>query len=74
VNEGKPAASDGTDLLDPHVVARMLGISEGSLYAYRRRGIGPAFVKFGTGRKPIIRYRREDIEEWILEQRVEASK
>jgi Helix-turn-helix domain len=78
VIEKEPVAanSDGNSdaLLDPHVVARMLGVSEGSLYAYRRSGIGPAFVQFGTGRKPIIRYRLEDVQSWILKHRVEATK
>jgi len=74
VIEQEPAAGNGAALLDAHEVARILGVSEGSLYMYRRRGIGPAFVKFGTGRKPIIRYRVEDVEAWIIQQRVEATK
>ncbi len=71
--EKTPAADNGDELLTPDRAARLLGVSEGCLRGYRRRGIGPAFVKFGSGHKPVIRYRREDVRAWILEQRAKAE-
>ena len=53
---------------DPHLkllteseTAELLGISERTLQAWRVHGGGPAFVRIGR----TIRYRRQDVLDWI---------
>jgi predicted DNA-binding transcriptional regulator AlpA len=46
-----------------------LGVSPATLRVWRRRGIGPRFVRIGRS----IRYRRADIEEYISKRTVETS-
>lgn len=56
-----------TELLRPAEAAVLLTVHADTLARWRREGKGPRFVKFGTGRTAIIRYRREDLETYIDE-------
>ena len=46
-----------------------LGVSVATLRVWRRRGIGPRFIRIGRS----IRYRRADIEEYLAKRTVETS-
>lgn len=51
----------------PHLIteeqlAERLGLTVGTLYRYRLRGIGPAFTKIGGG----VWYREQDVDAWIV--------
>ena len=56
-------------LLKPHEVAKLLGVSRRTLAYWRARRTGPAWVDVtgGLGRKPCIRYSLADLEAWIKE-------
>ncbi|MHB8382724.1 MAG: helix-turn-helix transcriptional regulator [Candidatus Binataceae bacterium] len=58
-------ASQPARLLKPRAVAEILGISESGLYQLRRSGRGPSFIDIGNGRKPNVRYRASDLEQWL---------
>lgn len=49
-------------LLTTKEAARELRLTKATLEAWRCRGGGPAFVKFGRA----VRYRREDLEKFLL--------
>jgi predicted DNA-binding transcriptional regulator AlpA len=49
----------------PAEVSAWLGVSERTLSDWRYRGIGPPFVSVGRH----VRYRVEDVETWIDQQR-----
>ena len=49
-------------LLTTQEAARELRLTKATLEAWRCRGGGPAFVKFGRA----VRYRREDLEKFLL--------
>jgi predicted DNA-binding transcriptional regulator AlpA len=51
-------------LLRPEEVARLLGISLARLQAWRRKGVGPAFIAYPRG----VRYRLDDVRSWLDEQ------
>jgi predicted DNA-binding transcriptional regulator AlpA len=59
----------GSVLLTPRQVARQMGVTPGTLEAWRLRGGGPKFVRVS---KRCIRYRRQDVESWI-EERIRSS-
>jgi excisionase family DNA binding protein len=54
----------GEKLMSATEVAEYLGISVNTLYQHRYRGEGPPGYRVG-GR---IRYRPEDVEQWLEEQ------
>lgn len=54
-------------LLTSKQVAEMLGTTVGALAVMRHRGQGPAYIKQGHRK---IRYRPEDVENWIRSGRV----
>jgi hypothetical protein len=54
------------DLLTPEQVADMLQVHPGTLENWRVRGEGPAFLKLGSKRRSPIRYRRQDIDDWLF--------
>ncbi|QFT82333.1 Helix-turn-helix domain protein [Roseovarius sp. THAF27] len=56
-------------LLTRSEVEQEYGIGKRYLEVAATRREGPAFIKIGRS----IRYRREDLESWILEQRVETA-
>jgi len=49
-------------LLTTQEAARELRLTKATLEAWRCRGGGPAFVKFGRA----VRYRREDLDKFLL--------
>lgn len=49
-------------LLTTKEAARELRLTKATLEAWRCRGGGPAFVKFGRA----VRYRREDLEKFLI--------
>lgn len=53
-------------LIDRKEVEYLYGVSKRFLELAAVKGIGPAYVKIGRS----VRYRRDDIEAWILEQRI----
>ena len=55
-------------LLPPRVVAEWTGESVSTLARHRVNGDGPPFVKIGTKRQSVVRYRRSDVERWIESQ------
>ncbi|POX87614.1 transcriptional regulator [Mycobacterium kansasii] len=48
------------------VAAPMIGVEPQTLKLWRRKGIGPRYVKFGNR----VRYRVSDIEAWLSEHTV----
>lgn len=57
------------ELLPPSEAASYTLISDATLAAYRSRGVGPAFVKFGNR----VFYQRRDLDEWIASRRVRST-
>ena len=57
-------------LLTAQQAASALGLkSPVTLRAWRRRGIGPRFVKLGAGgRTAAVRYQQSDLLDWIEQQ------
>jgi len=57
------------DLLTPGDLADLLHVSRQYLYSLRcRPGAGPSFIRLPS-RRPIIRYRREDVLDWMTRNR-----
>jgi len=55
----------GERLLTVEEVAEWLGVPVGTIYAWRYRGCGPVSYKVGRH----VRFRREDVEAWLVDQR-----
>ena len=53
-------------LMTSKEVAEYLRISESLINSYRAEGIGPVYLKMGK----LVRYRLEDVEEWMSKQAV----
>ena len=56
-------STDSGDLLNTKQAARRLGMTHHTLQAWRKRGGGPRFVKFGNA----VRYRPADLDQFIGE-------
>lgn len=57
-------------LLTTREVADLLRVSPGTIYSWRHRQLGPPAVRVGKH----LRWRAEDLSEWVLEQkRLEAK-
>ena len=52
------------NLIDDKAAATMLGVSPPTLRS-RCRGIGPAFIKLGHGKKAAVRYDLRDLAQFI---------
>jgi predicted DNA-binding transcriptional regulator AlpA len=59
------------ELLDQPAVARMLGIAEATLQSWRSQGRGPRFIRCT---KRIVRYRPEDIAQFLRIREVQPGK
>ena len=59
-----------TSLLSQKQAAEFLGISEKTLTNWRYQSRGPAYVKLGTGKTARISYLKEDIDNFLLVNRV----
>ncbi len=55
--------------LSAREVAEWLGVPVGTIYAWRYRSTGPASYKVGRH----VRFRRDDIESWLEDQRCEPA-
>jgi predicted DNA-binding transcriptional regulator AlpA len=53
------------EVYTPQELAKKLGVSEQTLYKWRRSKIGPRPVYLSA---QTVRYRRETVEDWIQEQ------
>lgn len=64
--------TNAADLIDTETAARLAGVSAFTLVCWRSRKIAdaPAFVRLT---KKCVRYRREDVEAWILAHRTDPS-
>lgn len=54
-------ANAATPSVESNVAAPMIGVNAATLKAWRRKGIGPSYVRFGNR----VRYRVSDIEAWL---------
>ena len=54
-------------LLDTKAAAYWLRISPETLAKHRCRGTGPRFVRAGAGKQSPVRYRKSDLEAWLVE-------
>lgn len=57
------------NLIDDKAAAAVLGVSPSTLRSWRCRGVGPAFVKLGTGRNAAVRYDLRDLAQFIEQGR-----
>lgn len=53
-------------------VAEMINISVNTLRTWRRRGIGPSFIK-AESKRGTVRYDINDVKEWIDESRIRGK-
>lgn len=51
-------------LLDTEAAARLLGVRPRTLAEWRKRGVGPAFVRLGRKHSRVL-YRTEDLEAFV---------
>lgn len=58
-----------SDLLSTDEAARLLSKPAATLVRWRFERVGPPFVKLGKA----VRYRREDIEDYIMANRIEPN-
>lgn len=58
-------------LMSQKRVAVLLSVSPRALEAWRVRGEGPAFIRIS---KRCIRYRRVDVESWLLERATPSTR
>jgi len=61
------------ELLDTNALARILGLSPGTLRTWRWSGAGPKFHRLSGVAGP-VRYRRDDVELWLSGQAIDPSK
>ena len=61
------------DLLKTTDVARLLGVANGTLRAWRSQGIGPSYCQM-NGHYGVVRYRLQDVMAWLAEQVVHPTK
>jgi hypothetical protein len=56
-------------LLSTKEAAHILGIPDGTLRQWRCLGVGPTYIKLGDGKKSIVRYAVQDVEQYIHERK-----
>ena len=61
--------TDSIFLIDSKEAAFVLGISSRTLANWRSRSKGPAYIRFGKNRSPVM-YRLCDVEDWLIEHQV----
>ena len=64
--------TDSIFLIDSQETAFMLGISSRTLANWRCKGRGPAYIRLGKKRSPVM-YRLSDVQDWIVEHQVKAE-
>jgi len=70
MSDTKPEAKQGAEVVEPLLLkegeaAKFLNISPRTLQGWRVTGGGPTFIKISSR---CVRYRWEDLEEWIQER------
>lgn len=53
------------ELLTTKQAAALCNCGERTLWSWSRSGISPAPVKIGFGLRPAVRFRRQDLVEWV---------
>ena len=61
------------EFLDTDGLARILGLSPGTLRTWRWSGVGPKFHRLNGIAGP-VRYRRDDVEFWLDGQAIDPAK
>lgn len=56
-------------LLDTPALSLVMGVPEQTLRRWRCAGLGPDFIKLGTGPKAAVRYTLRDVEDYIAHHR-----
>jgi predicted DNA-binding transcriptional regulator AlpA len=64
------APKDPEELLRATEVAKLLDVEVRNLDAWRYKGQGPVFVRV---RGRVVRYRRADVDEWVMTRRVRST-
>ena len=54
-------------MLTPQEVSQLIKISVSTLENWRMQGRGPKFIKLGGGPRGHVRYRQQDVEDWMFE-------
>lgn len=54
-------------MLTPQEVSQLIKVSVGTLENWRMQGRGPKFIKLGGGPRGHVRYRLQDVEDWMFE-------
>lgn len=54
-------------LLTPEEVSQLLKIAVGTLENWRLKNHGPKFIKLGGQHRSPVRYRLQDVEDWMFE-------
>ncbi|WP_372824780.1 helix-turn-helix transcriptional regulator [Polaromonas sp.] len=54
-------------MLTPQDVSHLIKIAVGALENWRMAGKGPKFIRLGGGARGHIRYREQDVEDWMFE-------
>ena len=62
-----------TEILDTAGAAKYLGISCPTLERFRVTGAGPAFAKLSPGRRGPVRYRKADLDSWLVSRLVSST-
>ncbi|UQE74698.1 helix-turn-helix domain-containing protein [Gordonia sp. PP30] len=57
-------------LLSTLSAAAYIGMTPGTLRAWRKQGTGPAYVKTGDDDRAAVRYRRSDLDRWLDDRTV----
>lgn len=58
--------------LNAEQTANLLGIKTSTLANWRSRGLGPAYIKTGATRSPVL-YRKSDIDKWLAMSVIQPS-
>ena len=63
-----------TELLDARIVARLLSLKVSTVYAAVKTGKLPYIVLWAGKKRPLIRFRRSDIEAFVRDRTFEPIK
>ena len=69
IAQQRGSSSSEPTVLTEQELATRLSLSVATLRAWRRRGVGPRFVRFGRA----VRYLVDDVEQFVSASRVETS-
>ncbi len=72
MNSNNSRAIEGRAVVSSTEAAQMLGISPRTLANWRVQGRGPAYVRIGKNRSPIL-YRVGDIESWLESRLIDGK-